>query len=117
MRHLLPLLLTLGAMIGLFGQEVAFAAGPAWQAHAEWSASMPSSCADMMQKQPAKTPCKGMTLDCIAAMGCVVPLVPVEAYGLESPAFTPATILISPTLQRLTGRSPPPEAEPPSRLI
>jgi hypothetical protein len=104
-------------MIGLFGQEAAFAAGAAWHARAEIAAAMPDSCADMMQKQPAKAPCKGMTLDCIAAMGCVVPLLAVEAPRIEASPLAPAPIIASAIFHRLVGRSPPPEPEPPTPLI
>lgn len=117
MKRLLLLLFAFGAMVGLFGQEVAFAAGPAWQPRAEMSAEMPDSCMDAMGKQPAKAPCKGLTLDCIAAMGCVLPLLPVDAPVLTPlPLFTDVTPAASPML-RLAGRAPPPESEPPTRLI
>ncbi|MFX7930421.1 hypothetical protein ABTK36_19895, partial [Acinetobacter baumannii] len=37
---------------------------------------MSEDCMKMMaqQQQPTQKPCKGMTLACIAAMGCVVPM-------------------------------------------
>lgn len=117
LRRLLFLILACAAMVGLFGQEIAFAAGSALKPHAPMSAAMPDSCMDAMGTQPAKAPCKGLTLDCIAAMGCVVPLLPVDAPGVEpSPLYTDITPAASPML-RLAGRAPPPEPEPPARLI
>ena len=69
-----------------------------------------------MMKQDEK-PCKGLTLDCIAAMGCVVSMtlssdLPVPeraAIFLESPAAAIARCL--------AGRTLAPEPEPPSILI
>ena len=104
-------------MAGLFGQEIAFAAGPAWQPHGEISAAMPESCMHAMGKQPAKTPCKGLTLDCIAAMGCVVPLLVVEGPWMSLSFFIPDGLLVSTSPPRLIGRSPPPEPQPPTPLI
>jgi hypothetical protein len=104
-------------MVGLFGQEVAFAAGPAWQPRAEMPAATPDSCMDAMGKKPEKAPCKGVTLDCIAAMGCVVPLLPVNAPVLEPSLLFTKVIPASSPMLRLAGRAPPPEPEPPTRLI
>ena len=86
----LHLFLLLGALIGLLGQEAAFASGPpAVSAPVAMSSmaasSMSEDCMKMMaqQQQPAQKPCKGMTLACIAAMGCVVPM----AVRNDSPAL------------------------------
>src|SRR3546814_6636626 len=67
--------------LGLFGQAVAYASVPsAVSAPMAMSgmtdSGMSEDCMKMMaqQQQPAQKPCKGMTLACIAAMGCVVPM-------------------------------------------
>ena len=117
MRRLLLLLFALGALIGLFGQEVAFASGAAWQPRVEKAASMPDPCMNAMGKQPAKEPCKGVTLDCIAAMGCLVPLLSVDTPVLEPSALLLEAVRVAAPVNRLTGREPPPERQPPIRLI
>jgi hypothetical protein len=81
--------------------------------------AMSDECAEMMgidvskDKSQDKKPCKGLTLDCIAKMGCALPLA----------IATPAAILAAsdhraaPTDQlpvsRLRGRSYGPEPDPP----
>jgi hypothetical protein len=118
-KRALQLLLLLGAMLGLFGQQAAYAVS----AHAVMApvtvSQMSSDCMEMMQKeqpQPAQKPCKGLTLDCIAAMGCIVPIVlkepvmPATAAQLVSaPAFWASTLV-------LMGTDLPPEQHPPTLL-
>ena len=80
---------------------------------------MSADCMEMMEQEqsaPAQKPCKGLTLDCIAAMGCVVPIVlkepagPVFAPELDSaPAFWSVTAV-------LIGSDHPPEQHPPTIL-
>lgn len=111
-------MLLLGALLGLFGQQAAYAAG-ARAAIAPASVSqMDADCMEMMQKQsqPAEKPCKGLTLDCIAAMGCVIPAllgnggVPLAApQPLPVPAFSSETSV-------LVGSDLPPEQHPPAIL-
>lgn len=118
MKRALQLLLLLGAVLGLFGQQAAFGAGAHMTAAPAAVSQMSADCMEMMEKQqpePAK-PCKGLTLDCIAAMGCVVPIVlkepagPVSAPELVSaPAFWPTTAV-------LIGNNHPPEQHPPTIL-
>ena len=123
-KPVLSLLMLLGALIGLMGQEAACAAaaehGPAAiMKMSEGAAPMSADCMEMMQKapQPTQKPCKGLTLDCIAAMGCVVPL-----------AVTPETALVEKMIHArmehfpapanaLAGRALAPEPEPPTLLI
>ncbi len=71
---------------------------------------------EMMQKapQPAQMPCKGMTLDCIAAMGCIVPvLVRDEGAALAMPRTAPVQDFWPATLV-LVGSDLPPEQPPPN---
>ncbi|ABF54252.1 hypothetical protein Sala_2546 [Sphingopyxis alaskensis RB2256] len=119
MNRVLQLLLLLGAVLGLFSQQAAFAAGTHMTAAPAAVSQMSADCMEMMEKQqpePAQKPCKGLTLDCIAAMGCVVPIVlkepaaPVSAPELVSAlAFWPATTV-------LIGNNHPPEQHPPTIL-
>ncbi len=83
MKRALQLVLLVGALIGLFGLEGAYASAPRTPAAAAEAAMtampMDADCMAMMTKQaqkplPMPGPCKGMTLDCIAAMGCIVPM-------------------------------------------
>lgn len=73
----------------------------------------------MMTKQqpaPKEKPCKGLTLDCITAMGCAVPLMAADLTGslvtpriYEKQAFWPATDV-------LAGQNFAPEPDPPTNL-
>jgi hypothetical protein len=129
-RRIVPLLLLLGAVIGLFGQQVAYALGPGFvkpiMTNQHGSSSMAgmtgTDCDHMMMEagQPAHyndgKPCKDMSLACIAAMGCTIPII----LGRESvpilgkPLLTAAAFWS--TTPRFIGRSYGPEPEPPSRL-
>lgn len=119
MKRALQLLLLFGAVLGLFGQQAAYAAGARAVVAPTAVSQMSADCMEMMQKQPAQPaekPCKGLTLDCIAAMGCVVPVV------LKEPATpTPAPQFVSlqefwPTASVLVGSNLPPEQHPPTIL-
>lgn len=119
MKRALQLLLLMGALFGLFGQQAASAAGAHVTAAPAAVSQMSADCMEMMEQEqpaPAQKPCKGLTLDCIAAMGCVVPIVlrepaaPVAAPHLVSAlAFWPSTAV-------LIGNNHPPEQHPPTIL-
>lgn len=118
MKRTLHLLLVLGALLGLFGQAAAFAVGPRAPAAPVAASTMDADCMEMMKKapQPAEKPCKGLTLDCIAAMGCVVPIV-----LREPPAPTAAPEIVPtptywPALAVLVGNDLKPEIHPPNTL-
>ena len=72
-----------------------------------------------MQKapQPAQKPCKGLTPDCIATMGCVVPLAVtpnsmlIEKVNHERMEYFPASV------SSLAGLALVPEPEPPILLV
>lgn len=114
MQRIFPLFLLLGALLGLFGQGMALAAVPGVQVSKAVSVAAESDCMKMMQEDPDGQPCKGITLDCIAAMGCVVPFTLAnEQPGLNAPAFQPA-MRSAALAARLTGRVPAPEPEPPT---
>lgn len=120
MKRWFSMMLLIGALLGLFAQEAAFASGPLAPAAQQTSvnASTGADCMEAMatDQQPSETPCKGLTLDCIAKMGCAVPLAPAPAGY--------ATMVLSATVPDLTatpakpmvGRNSGPEPHPPSRL-
>nr|WP_254911503.1 hypothetical protein [Sphingomonas sp. CDS-1] len=69
-----------------------------------------------LQPAPEQKPCKGLTLECIAAMGCVIPLIATDlSVGLSvrhvygAPAFWPG-------IDVLVGQSLPPDPDPPMTL-
>ena len=117
LRRLLPLALLVGALVGLLGQGAALALGPAWQSVTATASTAPADCMKMMQGEPDDAPCKGLSLDCIAAMGCTVPVVlapdaaPVALDDMPKLSVTPLPLPV------LTGRSVAPTTHPPTRLI
>ncbi|AUW60539.1 hypothetical protein C1T17_20135 (plasmid) [Sphingobium sp. SCG-1] len=122
MKRALRLFLLFGALIGLFGQAVAYAsvqtASSAPMAMSGMTNSgMSEDCIKMMaQQQPQQKPCKGMTLACIAAMGCVVPMVVRnDSPALVSRGAGPA-LAFWPTTTVLLGSDLTPELEPPTLL-
>lgn len=116
MKRWLTFLLLVGAVLGLLAQEAAFASAPAIPAAVTTTAAaMSDECAEMMgiDKSQDRVPCKGLTLDCIAKMGCALPLaVAAPAASLEAAAYTPVPADATPVV-RLTGRTVGPEPEPP----
>jgi hypothetical protein len=128
LKRWFSLALLLGALLGLLGQEAAFAhvmpvekAGQTATAAQMNAGQMSADCAEMMglakpQPQPEKQPCQGMTPDCITKMGCAVPLalIPPLAFDLV-PQFRAAAHLQTPVAP-LVGRDTGPEPEPPARL-
>lgn len=116
------LLMLLGALLGILGQEAAFAhvmpVGKAVQVVA--AAQMSPECAEMMglakqAPQPEK-PCQGMTPDCIAKMGCAVPVALIPPLAFDAmPQFRESAPPQMP-VARLVGRDTGPEPEPPARL-
>lgn len=123
MRRLFALLLALGFMSAMIGQEAAFAQmAPTSEARetATPATQMSAECAEMMglakQKPKSDEPCHGMTPECIAKMGCAVPvaLLPplapdaIPQFRTALPGLVPAAPLI--------GRNFGPEPEPPAPL-
>lgn len=115
-RRLLQLVLALGAMIGVFGQGMAFAYAPQ-RAHLAGKMVMADDCMPGAEAgQPAKQskPCKGLTLACIAAMGCTLPLAVPDDHALVAPAGRLAPIHDDVPARQLAGRDLAPEPDPPS---
>ena len=71
----LHLLLVVFALFGLVGQTAAYAMAPlASQAVSNIELAAPSTdCAGMTVPAGDTMPCEGITLDCIAEMGCIAP--------------------------------------------
>lgn len=122
MKRFLPLTLLLGALFGLLGQQAALATGPAWQSVVSSASNdrAPMNAADceaMMDDSPEELPCTGLTLDCIAAMGCVVPMTLVSDASVYSGIPAYRTLPPEAIFRILAGRDVPPEPEPPTLLI
>lgn len=122
MNRWFSLLILAVALLGLFGQEAAFARSiPANTAGgAAAAAQMTPECAAMMelaqQPQQPPMPCEGMTPDCPAKMGCTVALALFEPLDFNSSpqirADLPTLLPVAPLIGRETG----PEPEPPALL-
>ena len=122
MKRWFSLLLLVGALLGLSGQGVAFAhvmtiekaeqAAPASQMSAE--------CAEMMgfakQEPQSGMPCQGMTPDCVAKMGCAVPLALIPPVLMSEFSEFQAELPWLASASSLVGRNFGPEPEPPARL-
>ncbi|MFC0589411.1 hypothetical protein ACFFF7_08310 [Novosphingobium aquiterrae] len=127
MKRWFSLLLLMGALLGLMGQETAFARVMPMEkaeqtvAAAQASAGqMSADCAEMMglakqTTQPDK-PCQGMTPDCVAKMGCAVAVALVPPLSSTIPSvYRPSTPRQVP-VAALVGRETSPEPHPPARL-
>lgn len=117
MKLWLSCLLLFGAILGLLAQEVAFASAPAMSVPSAAIAAqaMSDECAEMMgiDKAPDKKSCAGLTLDCIAKMGCALPPAVVSpAMPLAAESHIPGLLDPLP-IRRLDGRTFGPEPDPP----
>ena len=117
-NRVLHLLLLLGAMIGLFGQAAAYASGPSTKSTPMAMSGMGADCMKMMaqHEQPGQKPCEGMTLDCIAAMGCVVPIILGDAPPMPASLAPVKVAAFWPSSTVLRGSELTPEPEPPTLL-
>lgn len=122
-KRWLSLLLLAGALLGLFGQESAFAhvmpVAKAEQVSVP-AVQMSADCAEMMglakQKPQPEKPCQGMTPDCIAKMGCAVSLALVPPLGFAATLHLSASAPPQLPVALLVGRDTGPEPEPPTHL-
>lgn len=116
------LLLLAGALLGLFGQEAAFArAMPVNLALSAGAAGqMTPECAKMMelteQGQQPDNPCPGMTSDCVAKMGCSVALTLLIPLTVDASPELHTAIPPQTPVPALIGRDFGPEPEPPAFL-
>lgn len=111
----------LGAISGLFAQEAAFATAPTVRMPSDThiaSPAMSDECAESMgiDAPDESAPCNGLTLDCIAKMGCAVPLAFITSTSLLTAADERTIPAAQRPVARLTGRSFGPEPEPPLLL-
>ena len=127
MKHWFSLLLLMGALLGLIGQETAFArAMPT--AQAEQAAAlvqtdadkMSADCAELMglskQQPQADSPCQDMTPDCIAKMGCAVPVALIPPLLSDTQTSSRPLAPRQSPVARLIGRETSPEPHPPADL-
>lgn len=105
--------------MGLFLQTAAYAAGPEMAVttvQSQEMQEMDASCMEMMQQQPDKKPCDGLTLKCIVTMGCITAVglpsvgAPVLVRQFAEPQIFWATSKV------LIGNDLVPEHHPPSLL-
>jgi len=123
MKRLLHIGLLLMALLGLMGQSTAMAMTPARVTGMATQESLQISmaamdCTDMATAPgPGKAPCKKITLQCMAAMGCA-PVALVEPVESSAPPLAIEQVKSAlPLAARLWGRSYGPEPDPPSILI
>ena len=119
MKRLIHLGLLLMALLGVIGQSTATAMVPAQIVTGSMHASMADmDCMDMANTSaPGQSPCKKVTLQCMAAMGCApAALVEPEARSIAL-LIVDQTKAALPLATRLWGRTYGPEPDPPSFLI
>lgn len=116
------MLLFVAAIFGLIGQETGFArVMPIESAMQASDPAMTVECAEMMglakpKPQPEQRPCEGMTPDCIAKMGCAVPLALLPPAMIVPPNQLHASLPPQSPVVLLVGRNTGPEPDPPTRL-
>jgi hypothetical protein len=113
------LVLVIGVLLGLFGQTMAVAAPPAFATTIEGmtATTMPVECAGMMKHtSESSLPCNGMTLACIAGLGCLATFMPEVTQTSIGHAPARALPPASALLRVLLGRSVQPEPHPPATL-
>lgn len=122
LKSRLAFFLLLGALSGLFGLQSAYAFGPLASPTAMavgHATPVTTDCADMVTQQPEQkhAPCKGLTLDCVAQMGCVVPMTVESVAPVGDCARVPGEPEFWPAVTVLAGNSISPEPHPPSILV
>lgn len=119
MKRLLRLVLLVGAFMGLLLQTAAYAAGPDTDAVAVQSAKIDADCMEKMQQHegaPDKKACHGLTLKCIATMGCVTSVgLPGDFMPVLQRQFAASQAFWT-TSPVLSGNDPSPEHHPPPFL-
>lgn len=118
MKRVLHLFLLLGALVGLMGQAAAYASNPAPVSAPMAISGMSADCMNAMaqKQQPSGKPCKGLTLDCVASMGCVVPMVLRDAPRVPASPVAHGAMAFWTTTTTLHGSDLKPEPEPPTFL-
>ena len=111
----LRLLLVVLTLFGLVGQTAVYAMAPlAAPAVSTIELAAPSDdCAGMAMDNGDEMPCKGMTLDCIAKMGCVTPPVLAPSADLSSHEVAYTAAAYDTRLATFVGLTIPPDNFPP----
>ena len=111
----LRLLLVVLMLFGLVGQTAVYAMAPlAAPAVSTIEVAAPSDdCAGMAMNDGDEMPCTGITLDCIARMGCVAPPVLVPAADLSSHEVAYTAAAYDTRLATFVGLTIPPDIFPP----
>ena len=120
-KDIFKLFLLVSAMVGLFGQDIAYASAPMQLRKvgiSTVSAMSPDCAADMAAKKSvsSNSPCKGITLSCVAAMGCLPPVFVDEAKALADPFIILSDTIFWTTTNPLVSGTVAPEDHPPSLL-
>ncbi len=120
MKRSFFMMMLFGALFGLFGQGAALVLAAPAQATEQATAvsGMSADCAEKMSLEPQQPdqPCTGLTLDCIAKMGCAVPLALVPPASADLPGEYREGIPMPMPVTSLVGHDLGPEPEPPARL-
>jgi hypothetical protein len=118
MKRCFSLLLLVGALLGILAQEAAFASSMPLPEMAVATSSMSDECAEMMgiEKSQDKKPCQGLTLDCIAKMGCALSPITMSATTKLTDDYHVRGVAEPLPVRRLAGRSYGPEPDPPALL-
>ncbi|NJR80796.1 hypothetical protein [Sphingomonas corticis] len=117
MKGRLSFFLLLAALLGFLGQQAAYAGGPALVPLMEASHAMTlgMDCPEMEKPRAMHdAPCKGLTLACIAQMGCVIPVTVQDRLGLAIPRASVPLAAYQAMIRPLAGRDVAPEPEPPT---
>lgn len=111
----LRLLLVVFTLFGLVGQTAVYAMAPlAAPAVSTIEVAAPSSdCAGMQMADGEDMPCAGVTLDCIAKMGCIAPPALAPAAELSSRPVTYGTVAYAISPETAAGLTVSPEVFPP----
>lgn len=111
----LRLLLVVFTLFGLVGQTAVYAMAPlAAPAVSTIEVAAPSSdCAGMQMADGEDMPCAGVTLDCIAKMGCVAPPAVPAAAELSAHAIAYESVAYAITRETAAGLTVSPEVFPP----
>jgi hypothetical protein len=120
LKRIFCFLMMTGALLGLFAQSAAVAVGPAYVATHSATGIATTTAMDCSKMAPSQhedtNTCKGLTLACIAHMGCGIPITLGDPPAqLVAPAITPMPATWHMIPDR-AGRGVPPELRPPSYL-
>lgn len=117
MKRVLAIMLLLGAVFGLLGLQTAAAAASLPDLASPSVSPMSAHCMEMMgvQQPDSAKACNGVTLNCIFATGCAVPLMHEPVGPIASaPIRAPELFWIATAV--LVGSDRSPEIHPPTLL-